>query len=277
MLSAVKDILTKEVDVKKFLEMEIELTKLKELLSTEVKVKEFLEMEIELTKVKQLLLTEIKLKEFLLQDIDLTSFLSEKSPNDSEIESKNYARNEIAIGEIGVSSNSETSVEVITDVSELPPQKKIKRDLPAYDYTLIDSLKAEHKEIRYIHNRLMSLAIDKNFEKVVGQLETFNGEVRVHYQKADTNLYAYLKTYVQIKYPQREKAFAQLSLEMKNISIEIFYIITQSPNIPMTENTYDAFIKEFVVVGKLMNERIKRENELLFKMYEQTHEAKSIS
>jgi len=252
MLSTVKDILTKEVDVKKFLEMEIELTKL-----------------------KQLLLTEIKLKEFLVQEIDLTSFLYKKSPTDSINES--ISSDETTIGETGVSSNSKPSVEVITDATELQSSVKEKRDLPAYDYTLIDSLHEEHKEIRFIYNRLMSFTIDKDYEKVANQLEAFNGEIRQHYQKSDTNLYAYIKTYVQIKYPQREKAFAQLSLEMKNNSIEIFYIISQSPNIPLTEKTYDAFMKEFLAVGKLMNERINREKELLFKMYEQTNAEKSIS
>ena len=96
-------------------------------------------------------------------------------------------------------------------------------------------------------------------------------------KKTDIELYAYLRTYVQIKYPKREKAFTQLSLEMKNNSIEIFYIISQSPSIPMSEKTYNAFMKEFMAVGKLMNERINREKELLFKMYEQTNSAKNIS
>ena len=279
MLSSVKDILTKEVDVKEFLAMEIELTKLKQLLSTEIKVKEFLEMEVELTNLKQLLSTEIKLKEFLVQEIDLKSFLSNKSPADSEIESKSSDKfvDEISIGEMDFSSDLEPSVEVITDATELPSQKKVKRDLPAHDYSLIDTLNEEHKKIRFVYNRLMSFTIEKDYSKVAGQLEIFNGEIREHYQKADTNLYAYLKTYVQIKYPQREKAFAQLNLEMKNISIEIFYIISQSPNIPLTEKTYNAFMKEFMAVGKLMNERINQEKSLLFKMYEQTNTAKSIS
>jgi len=252
MLSTVKDILTKEVDVKRFLEMEIELTKL-----------------------KQLLLTEIKLKEFLVQEIDLTSFLYKKSPTDLKNES--ISSDETAIGEMGVSSNSQPLIEVITDAIELQSSEKVKRDLPAYDYSLVDSFHAEHKKIRFIYNRLMSLTIEKDYAKVAEQLDIFNGEIREHYQKTDSRLYAYLKTYVQIKYPQREKAFAQLSLEMKNNSIEIFYIISQSPNIPLTAKSYNAFMKEFMAVGKLMNERINREKDLLFKMYEQTNAAKSIS
>ncbi|MEH6457291.1 MAG: hypothetical protein V7749_13260 [Cocleimonas sp.] len=259
--------------------MEIELTKLKELLSTEIKVKEFLAMEIELTKLKQLLTTEIKLKEFLVQEIDLTSFLSNKPAHDLDaaLVDADMARESLTIDVTGVSSNSIPSVEFAPKNTQLTAQLAVKKDLPAYDFSLIDTLIAEHKEIRFIYNRLMSLTIEKKYAKVASQLESFNGEIREHYQKADTSLYAYLRTYVQIKYPQREKAFAQLSLEMKNNSIEIFYIISQSPNIPLTEKTYDAFMKEFMAVGKLMNERINREKELLFKMYEQTNVVKSIS
>ena len=247
MLSAVKDILTKEVDVK-----------------------EFLAMEIELTKLKQLLATEIKLKEFLVQEIDLSSFLSSKSLQDST-----NPEDIISIDSIAVSSNPSPIIEVISDAKELPIG--VKQDLPGHDFSLIDALHEEHKKIRFIYNRLMSFAIERDYAKVAGQLESFNTEMREHYQKADTELYAYLRTYVRIKYPKREKAFTQLSLEMKNNSIEIFYIISQSPSIPLTEKTYSAFMKEFMAVGKLMNERINREKELLFKMYEQTNTAKSIS
>lgn len=256
MLNAVKDILTKDVDVKKFLEMEIELTK-----------------------VKKLLATEIKLKEFLVQEIDLKSFLSNRSSQDLDaaLVDSDTARESLTLDITGVTSNPSPSIELAPETTELQPQLAVKKNLPAFDFSLIDTLKAEHKEIRFIYNCLMSLTIEKNYGKVAGQLESFNGEIRVHYQKADVSLYAYLRTYVQIKYPQREKAFAQLSLEMKNNSIEIFYIISQSPNIPLSDKTYDAFMIEFMAVGKLMNERINREQELLFKMYEQTNAVKTIS
>lgn len=256
MLDSVKDVLTQEVDVKG-------------ILTKEVNVKEFLEMEIELTKLKELLATEIKLKEFLVQEIDLGNLLS-KSPSKPKNETTKQLGSD---NEIDSSSDSQ-----LVETQQKAIQKiEIKRDLPAYNYTLIDTLHGEHKRIRMIFNRIMSFAIEKDYEKVAGQLEIFNSEIRQHYQRADVDLYAYLKTYVQIKYPRREKAFTQLSLEMKNLSIEIYYTISQSPNIPLTEKSYQGFMKDFMAVGKLLNERILREESVLFKMYQQTHAAKDIS
>lgn len=152
-----------------------------------------------------------------------------------------------------------------------------KKGLPAYDRNLIDSLSEDHKNIRIAYNRLMSFTVEKDYYKAAAHLELFNSEIRAHYKKADAELYDYLKTYTRIKHPKREKAFVQLSLEMKNISIEIFYITSQSPNIPLSEKTYDAFFTEFLSVGKLLNDRINREKKVLFDMYEQTNKVTSIS
>lgn len=254
MLSAViKDALTKEIDVKEFLTKEID-------------IKEFLEMEIELTKLKKVLATEVKLKEFLIQEIDLSSLLSSNttvSTDSDRVLDEESA--ELNINDRRAKGRRKTD--------KVNPTK----DLTAYDYGLIQLLSEEHKEIRFIFNRVMSYAVEKKYENATIQLDIFNKEIRDHYKKADIELYAYLKTYVQIKYPKREKAFTQLSLEMKNLSIEIFYIISQSPNLPLSDKTHDGFIKEFITLGKLLNERIHREENLLFKMYEQTNKAKSIS
>ena len=263
MLSSVKEALNKDVDVKG-------------ILTKEVNVKDFLAMEIELNKVKELLATEVKLKEFLVQEIDLGRLLK----GDSAEKSKTNAADEGVSSDV---SNGMETIDIHQEVDTEPQFKyqkrdeKVKRDLPVYDYTLIETMHAEHKRLRYVFNQIMAFAIEKEYKKVAGQLEIFNSEIREHYQKADIGLYSYLKTYIQIKYPKREKAFTQLSLEMKNLSIEIYYTISQSPNIPMTEKTYEGFMQEFIGVGKLLNERILREESVLFDMYQQTNATRDIS
>jgi len=211
MLDSVKDVLTKEVDVKGILTQEVDV---KGILTKEVNVKEFLEMEIELTKLKELLATEIKLKEFLFQEIDLGKLLSKTEATDEIAEVKAGAQTQAL-------EQPSSDEEQTLSKPQIEIKPDVKRDLPAYDYSLIETLHGEHKRIRFIFNRIMSYAIEKNYKKVSVELEAFNKEIRTHYKKADIDLYAYLKTYVQIKYPRREKAFTQLSLEMKNLSIEI--------------------------------------------------------
>jgi hypothetical protein len=235
------------------------LDSVKEILTKEVNIKEFLAMEIELKNLKKLLATEIKLKEFLVQEINITSLLSSKEQDEFDSAKAPSQHNQL--------------VAPATHLS-LVSQKKM---LPPFDYTLIETLHNNHKEILFIFNEMMRFAAAKDYLKVAGRLELFSNRIRQHYHHADVDLYAYLKCHIQQKYPKREKAFTELSLEMKNISIEIFFIFSQSPNIPLNDNNYDGFMSEFTQLGIQMNRRINREECVLFAMYQKTNEATSIS
>jgi len=147
----------------------------------------------------------------------------------------------------------------------------IREDTLGSNSSLIEVLAEEHKKIRVTYNKLMSAAVDKQYALVDQELNEFNAEIRAHYGHAEKKLYSHIKSYIHINYPKREKAFTKLMLEMKNISVEIFYILNQSPNIPVTGQTYSEFMVEFLRIGKIMNERIIREQNILFKMYAQTN------
>ena len=233
------------------------LGSVKEILTREVNIKEFLEMEIEVKKLKQLLETEIKLKEFLIQEIDIKHLFS---GNDQD--------KALKVAKIDNSKQPQLLEK---------PVKAAKKLLPPFDYSLVDSLRKDHKEILFIYNEMMKYAAAKDYPKVSGRLELFSRKIREHYQKADVDLYAYLKCHIQQKYPKREKAFTELSLEMKNISIEIFFIISQSTNIPLNDKRYDGFMKEFTHLGEQLNKRIDREESVLFMMYKKCNEALDIS
>jgi hypothetical protein len=226
-----------------------------EILNKEVNIREFLAMEIELSKLKELLATEIKLKEFLVQEIDLTNLMSR-----NKLEAHHAANN--------FEGDSQLEVKVLEQ--SLDCKKKM---IPPYDYTLIETLHIDHKEMLFIYNELMKYAGERDYSRVAKRLELFSKKIREHFHKADVELYEYLKCYIQQKYPKREKAFTELSLEMKNISIEIFFTVSQSPNIPLNDKNYDAFMKEFRCLGREMNNRIHREESVLFMMYKKSHEA----
>ena len=235
------------------------LSSVKEILTREVNIKEFLEMEIEVKRLKELLETEIKLKEFLVQEIDIRSLLSSKGQ-------KNAAKI--------------VKIDAIKDAEGILAQaaaKPVKKLLPPFDYSLIDSLRKDHKEILFVYNEMMKYAEAKDYPKVSGRLELFSRKIREHYQKADVDLYAYLKCHIQQKYPKRDKAFTELSLQMKNISIEIFFTISQSTNIPINDKNYDGFMRELSQLGEQLNMRIDREESVLFMMYKKCNEALDIS
>jgi len=245
MLESVKEIFTKEIDLKEVMTKEIEVSD----------VKNILLMEIEIKKLKGLLETEVKLKEFLLKEINIKDLLPS-----SNKEEKIIATDDVK--EEGLVSE-ETQAEKQTEAKKL---------LPPYDYGLIESLRNDHKEICFIYDQLMKCAYDKKYMLVAEHLDNFSTRIRKHYQQADVELYSYLKCYIQQNYPKREKAFNELSLAMK-----IFYSISQSNNIPLSDETYDGFIEEFEALGINLKDRVEREEKVLFKMYEESHTAVDIS
>lgn len=241
MLDTVKDVLTKDID----------LASVKKALTTDIDLNDILEMEEEVKKLKKLLATEVKLKEFLVQEIDIKKMFSSEEV---------------------VESSDEEPTELIGETITQQVKK-----LPIHDSSLIDSLLKEQKGILFIYKELMRYAREKNYSQVATRLEQFSNVMKMHYTREEKELYAYLRTYIQLKFPKRVKAFTELSLEMKNISIETFFSITQSPSIPLDDNTYDEFIKEFVLLGEHVNKRIEREQSVLFPMYEESNRARDLS
>jgi len=224
------------------------LDSVKEVLNKDIsarEIKKVLEMEIEIKRLKELLETEIKLKEFLLQEIDVKSLVSKKSNDqlETKLEKKSVEKPKL---------------------------------LPAYDIGLIESLQKDHRELLFIYAGIMANAEMKKYKLVAEQLGLFSARFTDYFNVAEKGLYSYLTRYIKQKYPKRTRAFSELSLEMKNIYISIFYSLNQSPNVPFNEKTHDAFIHEFEALGEQLNDRINREKKVLFKMYEKSHQAEDI-
>lgn len=208
------------------------------------RVKNFLEMEIEIKRLKELLATEIKLKEFLLQEVDVKNLFPMNS--------------------------STKQTEDSNEPNQLDPEV-LKGILAAYDEDLIAALRKDHKELLFVYHEAIKNAKARKFSLVSVHLETFQNLLTEHYHKADEQLYAYLDAFITHKYPRREKAFKFLNKEMKKISISIFYSLSESMDITLSEDTYYCFMCVFTRLGKQLNKRIHREETLLLNMYEESH------
>jgi len=214
-------------------------------------VKKFLEMEIEIKKLKDLLETEVKLKEFLLQEVDVKRLM----PAGMDEPVKQYDR------------RSDDTKSLTNTPSSM---------LPTFDLGLIKTLQKDHRELLFIYAGIMTNAENKKYDLVAEQLSLFSERFTEYFHVGDRGLYGYLKTYIKLKQPKRQKAFSALNLEMKNLYISIFYSLNQSVNIPFNERSYDGFIQEFRFVGEQLKERIEREEKVLFKMYEESHQVKDV-
>jgi len=273
MLDSVKDILTKEIGIHSVLEKVIETKHLKK----------FLAQEIEIKKLKDLLATEIKLKEFLVQEIDIKKMFSSNAQAKLDKEESEYKSINKAVSDnnLKILDAGGTKEEAKDKSSKKKESEKIVNDglkkLPPFDYVLIQTLQEEQRELMFIYKEMMKHVEAEQYNAAEGRLEAFSSRIKAHFHKADKELYSYLRIFIQLKYPKRERAFNELNLEMKNISIEIFFSITQSPFIPVNARNRDEFIKEFTHLGKLLERRIHREETVMHVMYDESNGAKDIS
>lgn len=154
---------------------------------------------------------------------------------------------------------------------------KNRTTLPTYDISLIGALESDHDQILALYRNILQQAIEKDYAVLQLTLVEFATAFTNHIQVEDDNLYSYLKTMASTKSSTEQKVVANFSSEMKNISISIFSFFSQSPFIPVNENNIDHFIAEFKQMGTLLEDRIQREEKILYPIYKSSRKVVNIS
>ena len=212
-----------------------------------------LEMDFEIKNLKELLNTEIKLKELMAKEIE---------------DLKNRFNNKVSSE---IHSNNKEQFKAGNNVTQI--NKNQTNRIPVYEFTLIDTLRNHQKDIMIIYNEMMVCAENKEYSRLTHLFEQLSEQIKEHYQYADKELYAYLKSFILQKYPKRERAFTELCYEMKNIALQILSAVSQKPDIPANDVNHKCLIENFVLLGERLNRRIHREESVLFVMYEESTEA----
>lgn len=156
-------------------------------------------------------------------------------------------------------------------------QQECNQSLPAYDMSLINSLENDHEEILELFNKVLESAKNEEFRTLQLLLVEFATSFTDHIHIEDEILYGYLKILASNKSDLEQKIVSDFSSEMKNISISIFDFLTQSPFIPVNETNIHAFIIEFESIGMLLQDRIEREETVLYPIYENSNKVVNIS
>lgn len=225
--------------------------------------------EIDISSIKELLLKEIdvpKLKETLVEDIK-TSLLKEIDVSSI----KEVLTKEIIIKDIVSKENSESIDETI-----LVKQSTPKIDLPAYRYGLTESFIEDHKEILSIYENIINNAKDREYTTMPLMLSNFSKKCLSHFNNEE-ELYGFMKALASSRSEIERKVAREFSQEMKNLSVSLFTILNQSNYIPVSDNTVDGFIREFEELGNILQERISREEKILYPMYENSRKVVDIS
>ncbi len=157
------------------------------------------------------------------------------------------------------------------------PQYKTSTTFLNYDISLIGALESDHDQILTLYKKILQKAREKDFASLQLTLVEFATAFTNHIQVEDERLYSYLKTLASTKSSVEQKVVAEFSSEMKNISISIFSFFSQSPCIPVKEDTVDHFIGEFKQMGALLEDRIEREEKILYPIYKNSRKVVNIT
>lgn len=136
-----------------------------------------------------------------------------------------------------------------------------------YDAKLIDTLENEHEELFSLFNQSLNFAKNNEFNTLQLSLVEFATAFTSHIKLEDEQLYGYLKILASSKSELEQQIVSDFSKEMKQISSSIFNILSHSPYIPVSKHTVSKFIVEFEKVGKLLTDRIEREENVLYPIY----------
>ena len=148
--------------------------------------------------------------------------------------------------------------------------------LPIYDPSLIGALKSDHQDIISAYNKVLKTARSGDYTSLHLLLIEFSILCTNHHQMEDIRIYGYQKTLANNKSVVEQKVVADFSSEMKEISTSIYASVFQSPNVPVNDETANAFIKEFSLMGFNLQDRIEREESILYPIYEQSGKIISI-
>ncbi len=215
-------------------------------------IKEALLKEIDISKLKETLVDEVK--ETLLKEIDISGI------------------KEALIKEIAGKRNPD---DVKDTKATSAKQAKKTVNLPGYKYGLVDNFKKDHQEILSIYEAIMSGAKDKDYIILPLLLSQFSKKCFDHFNEEE-ELYTFMKALAGSRSEIERRVAIEFSAEMKNISMEFFTILNQSRFLPVNDNTVVGFLDEFCQLGVILQERIGREETVLYPMYENSRQVVDI-
>ena len=244
---------------------ELEETKKKNILFQDIEVnaiKELLLSEIDMPKLKESLIADIK--QTLLKEIDISG-VKETLTKDITFKKGNFGQ---------VESGKKTRAEG-TDNKSNKEEAPEKINLPAYKYGFTETLVEEHKELLSIYENIIHSANKKEFTMMPMMLSKFSKMCFSHFNEEE-ELYTFMKGLAANRSEIEKKVATEFSIEMKNLSVSLFTTLNQSTFIPVTDNNVNGFIKEFEELGTILQERIGREEKILFPIYENSRKVVDI-
>lgn len=135
-----------------------------------------------------------------------------------------------------------------------------------FDKSLIDNLQNDHEDLLKIYGEIANVLTENNLEKLPDLFSTFSSRLRGHILVENVKLYVYL-TYALENDPESLEIIIELRSEMQQIGRLVNNFLSQYSELPWTEEKSQSFPVEFEKTGKILVDRIKREEHNLYPLY----------
>lgn len=135
-----------------------------------------------------------------------------------------------------------------------------------YQSDLIEEMKSEHVSLLDLYTDIKMASEMKNFKKVSTTLKEFRGELEDHLIKENVSLYVYLRHLLKTD-ADGSKLISGFKKEMDGIASIALKFLAKYENIGKEAALQNSFDDEFAVIGKVLGERIKREEATLYTLY----------
>ena len=135
-----------------------------------------------------------------------------------------------------------------------------------YSPELIDSLKSDHQKLLALYGEIQADFDNKDYPAVSEKLETFKGALQGHLLTENVRLYIYLDRSL-AQDPTNSDLIRGFRREMDDIAKVAMGFINKYSAIGVDEDLAKHFGEDFATIGKVLGERIQREEETLYPLY----------
>lgn len=135
-----------------------------------------------------------------------------------------------------------------------------------YAPDLIDSLKNDHQELLGLYGKIQAAFDNKDYPSVAEKLETFRNGLQSHLLIENVRLYIYLDRCL-ANDASNSELIRGFRREMDDIAKVAMKFLNKYSDIGVDEDLASHFAQDFATIGRVLGERIKKEETVLYPLY----------
>ena len=159
------------------------------------------------------------------------------------------------------STNNETAAPAPQEEVHTAPGTQIR-----YSPDLIDSLQSDHQTLLSLYGEINTAFDEKRYSDVSSMLTTFKSGLNAHLLTENVRLYIYLE-HALVGDSTSSELIHGFRKEMDEIAKVAIGFLRKYEAIGVDEDLADHFATDFATIGKVLVERIQKEENTLYPLY----------